>query len=50
MSRKQLKSIVNTAARQVGRADAKEQFGSRKEYVKLPGAFMHLPTATLFKA
>ncbi len=48
MSRKQFKSIVNTAARVLGRAQAKAKFGSRKQFVRVPGAFIDKKTATLF--
>jgi hypothetical protein len=48
MTRKQFKAIQNTAAKVVGRNEAKATFASRNEFKNLPGAFMHLPTANIF--
>ena len=47
MNRKQLKSIQNIAAKATSRQAAK-QFNTREEFKAVPGAFIHIPTATLF--
>ena len=49
MNRKQFKNIQNTAAKQIGRAAAKEQFRRHDQWIKGNGAFIHAFTATLFK-
>lgn len=49
MNRKTLKSILNVAAKELGRAAAK-QFNNRKDYVRVEGAWIHLPTSSLFLA
>ena len=50
MTRKQLKSVVNQAAVHVGCQEAKATFGQRNSYIAVCGAFIHKPTAILFKA
>lgn len=56
MTRNQFKAIQNIAAKAItkdqgepsGRTAAKSWFGTRGEFVRQAGAFIHRPTATLF--
>jgi hypothetical protein len=48
MTRKQLKTAQNVAAKEQGRATAKAEFAKRSEFVRLQGAFMHRNTGALF--
>jgi hypothetical protein len=48
MTRKQHKAILNYAAANIGRKEAKAQFGNRDDFGRVPKAFYHKTTFQLF--
>lgn len=48
MNRKKFKTIQNIAAQHIGRKAAKQQFSSKPHFDRVGGAWIHVPTATLF--